>query len=95
MGGFADGKDAEVGKLAEVVIAAGAAESIGGAGKAAFDGSAGVDGFKGTEEDAAGELFRVGGDYVGGVPMWHGRSIGRDAVERAAESFKESLVNHN
>ena len=93
MGGFADGKDAEVGKLEEVVVAAGAAKGVGGAGEAAFDGGAGVDSFQGTEEDAAREVLGVEG--VTGVPVWHGRSIGRDEDDRARGVPELFLVNYN
>ena len=83
MCGLAYREDSEIGKPAEVVVAAETAKRVAGTREAALDGSAGVYRLKSTVEDAKGE--GLGG---GIVPIWHRRSIGRGAPQRVSGIFE-------
>jgi hypothetical protein len=67
LGGFAYGEHAEIGKMAEVVGAIGAAENVARHRNAAFDGGAGIDRFESAEEDSAGDVFAVHGGRFGSI----------------------------
>jgi hypothetical protein len=67
VGGFAYGEHPEIGKMAEVVAAIGAAESIARHGDAAVDGGAGIDRCENAQEDSAGEVFAVHGGRFGSI----------------------------